>query len=212
MARLALIVRGERVSLVAPAREPFVDRWVEMNDPELGMALGAATSTLSPTARVMPPISRDQREALYEAHVARELLVFELWLADGERCVGEAYLAGIAWPRGGADVTVALYSPDDRGQGLGTEAGALLCAYAFDGLGLHRLTARIARENAAAGRVMRRSGEGYGWREVGHERGAGWAFGRRVDIEVWELLRRDFPPQPATGALREPVTTAPAGT
>src|SRR5436853_476209 len=126
MARLAVIVRGERVSLVAPAREPFVDRWVEMNDPELGMALGAATSTLSPTARVMPPISREQREALYEAHVARELLVFELWLADGERCVGEAYLAGIAWPRGGADVTVALYSPDDRGQGLGTEAGALL--------------------------------------------------------------------------------------
>ena len=84
MARLAVIVRGERVSLVAPAREPFVDRWVEMNDPELGMALGAATSTLSPTARVMPPISREQREALYEAHVARELLVFELWLACSE--------------------------------------------------------------------------------------------------------------------------------
>ena len=204
MARLAVIVRGERVSLVAPAREPFVDRWVEMNDPELGMALGAATSTLSPTARVMPPISREQREALYEAHVARELLVFDLWAGDGERCVGEAYLAGIAWPRGGADVTVALYSPDDRGQGLGTEAAALLCAYAFDGLGLNRMSLRFPAENVAATAATERAAPGLGARKVGVERQAEWVFGRHADVAVWEVLRADFPAHPATAELRTP--------
>ena len=209
--RLAVIVEGERVTLAAPAREPFVDRWPQLNDPALAMALGAATSALSPSARVMPPVTREHREAVYEAHVAREILAFELWLGDEARCIGEAYLGGISWPRGGADLTVALYAPEYRGRGLGTEGAALLCAYAFDGLGLNRLSARFARENDAAARAVRRAGTGYGWREVGYERAAQWAFGRHLDVEVWELLRDEFPPHPATEALREPVVTAPAG-
>ncbi len=208
--RLAVIVGGERVTLAAPAREPFVDRWPELNDPALAMAVGAATSALSPSASVMPPITREHREAVYEAHVAREILAFELWLADEDRCIGEAYLGGISWPRGGADLTVAVYGSEDRGRGFGTEGAALVCAYAFDGLGLNRLSARFARENAAAARAARGAGASHGWREVGYERAAQWAFGRHVDVEVWELLRSDFPPHPATEALREPVTTAPA--
>ena len=209
--RLAVILRGERVTLAAPAREPFVDRWQPFNDPELAVALGAATSATSAAARVMPPITREHREAVYEAHVAREVLVFELWLHDEDRCVGEAYLSGIAWPRASAEVTLGVFAAEDRGRGLGPEAGALVCAYAFDGLGLNRLSTRFARENVAAARAMRRSGGGYGWHEVGFERNAQWAFGRRVDVEVWEVLRGDFPPHPATESLREPVVTAPAG-
>ncbi|MBV9213176.1 MAG: GNAT family N-acetyltransferase [Actinobacteria bacterium] len=209
--RPAVILEGERVALVAPAREAFVERWPELNDPSLGVALGAGTSALSPSARVMPPVTREHREAVYEAHVNREILAFELWVREDGRCVGEAYLAGISWPRGGADLTVAVYAPDDRGRGLGSEGAALLCAYAFDGLGLNRLSARFGRENAPAAQAVRSSGTGYGWREVGYERGAQWGFGRRLDVEVWELLRGDFPPHPATEALREPVTTAPAG-
>jgi hypothetical protein len=62
--RLAVIVRGERVTLAAPAREPFVDRWRLFNDPELATALGAATTATSHAAHVMPPITREHREAL----------------------------------------------------------------------------------------------------------------------------------------------------
>src|SRR5204863_6945723 len=61
--RLAAIVQGEHVTLAAPARGPFVDRWPLLNDPELAMSLGAVTSSLSRVARVMPPIAREQREA-----------------------------------------------------------------------------------------------------------------------------------------------------
>src|SRR5437764_1191198 len=82
--------------------------------------------------------------------------------------------------RAGAELTVAIVSADDRAQGLGTEGAALACGYAFDGLGLHRLTARFSIENAAAAAAMRRWGQGAGWRQMGVERGADWAFGRHV--------------------------------
>src|SRR5207244_9734544 len=70
----------------------------------------------------LPIFTREHREALYEAHVVREVLVFELWLHDEDRCVGEAYLSGIAWPRASAEVTLGVFAAEDRGRGLGPEA------------------------------------------------------------------------------------------
>jgi len=206
----AVIVADGRVALAAPAREEFVERWPLFNDPLLSMALGAPAAPPDPGARAMPPVLRGQREALYEAHVARDVLIFEIRLTEDGRCVGEAYLAGVAWPRASADAALLILSPDDRRRGLGTEAARLLCAYAFDGLGLNRLTARFPSDNVAAVAAMRRAAPGSGAREVGIERHGEWAFGRHVDAVCWELLREEFPPHPATEELRQPPTSVTA--
>ena len=150
----------------------------------------------------LPP---EYREALYEEHVARRVLCFEVRLADGDgRCIGEAYLADLTWPRASGELCVAIFSPDDRRQGYGTEAATLVCAYAFDGLGLNRISLRFPVENVAATQATERAGPDLRARKVGVEREAEWVFGRHGDVAVWEVLRSDFPPHPATAELRTP--------
>ncbi|HEX8074201.1 MAG TPA: GNAT family protein [Thermoleophilaceae bacterium] len=200
-----VIVGGERVALTAPEREEFVDRWRLFDDPVLAMLLGSPTIGEGPEVRTMPPATREQREALYEEHARRRLLYFDLRLpGDDFRCVGEGCLSGLSWPRAAGEVSVVVFAPEDRGNGLGAEAATLLCAYAFDGLGLNRISARFSVDNAAAAAAAKRVGPGVGAREVGVEREAEWAFGRHRDVALWEVLKREFPPHPATKRLREP--------
>ena len=199
------IVAGERVFLSAPERDDFVARWPLFNDPLLAMSLGAPALGNGAQGRTMPPIAREHREALYEEHVARRTLCFDVRLRDGDvRCVGEAYLSDLMWPRASAEVAVVILAPEDRGEGLGTAAAELLCAYAFDGLGLNRVWSRVPAENAAAAGAAARLGREMGWRQVGVERESRWVFGRHADAAVWEVLRADFPAHPATAELRTP--------
>ena len=201
----ASIVAGESVELNAPRRDEFVARWSLFNDPMLAMMLGSPVLAHGVHTRTMPPVSAEYREALYEEHVARRVLCFEVRLADGDgRCVGEAYLADLTWPRASGELCVAIFSPDDRRQGYGTEAATLVCAYAFDGLGLNRISLRFPVENVAATQATERGGPSLGARKVGVEREAEWVFGRHGDVAVWEVLRSDFPAHPATAELRTP--------
>jgi RimJ/RimL family protein N-acetyltransferase len=205
------IVAGERVVLAAPSRDEFVERWRLFNDPLLAMLLGSPTLGRGIEARTMPPVTREHREALYEGHVRRRLLCFDVRLAGGDgRCVGEAYLSEVSWPRASGELSVAILEPGDRGQGLGFEAAVLLVAYAFDGLALNRVSTRFPVESAAAAATAARAASEAGARQVGVERQAEWAFGSYVDVAVWEVLRRDFPPHPATEQLRTPPGDADA--
>jgi RimJ/RimL family protein N-acetyltransferase len=205
MASRAVIVGGERVVLTAPEREEFVARWPLFNDPLGAMLVGAPSLAHGTHTRTMPPVSREHREALYAEHVARRVLCFDVRLADGEqRCVGEAYLTDLTWPRASCELGLTILSADDRGQGLGAEAATLVCAYAFDGLGLNRISVRFPVDNAAASAAMERAAPATGARQVGVERQAHWVFGRHADVAVWEVLRGEFPPHPATVELRTP--------
>ena len=204
MAR-SVIVGGERVALTAPEREEFADRWRLFNDPVLAMLLGSPTIGAGAEVRTMPPATREHREALYEGHVRRRLLCFDLRAPDEDlRCVGEAYLFGVSWPRASGEISIVIFAPEDRRKGFGGEAIALLCAYAFDGLGFNRIAARFPADNAAAAAAAERAGPGLNARKVGIEREAEWTFGGHRDVVVWEVLQREFPPHPATQQLREP--------
>ena len=191
--------------LTAPRRDEFVGRWQLFNDPVLAMMLGSPALSHGIHVRTMPPVTLEHREALYEEHVARRILCFEVRIAGGDRrCVGEAYLADLTWPRASGELSVAILSADDRRQGFGTEAAGLVCAYAFDGLGLNRMSLRFPAENVAATAATERAAPGLGARKVGVEQQAEWVFGRHADVAVWEVLRADFPPHPATAELRTP--------
>ena len=191
--------------LTAPRRDEFVARWQLFNDPVLAVMLGSPALSHGIHVRTMPPVTLEHREALYEEHVARRTLCFEVRIAEGDRrCVGEAYLADLTWPRASGELSVAILSADDRRQGFGTEAAGLVCAYAFDGLGLNRMSLRFPAENVAATAATERAAPGLGARKVGVERQAEWVFGRHADVAVWEVLRADFPAHPATAELRTP--------
>ena len=97
-----------------------------------------------------------------------------------------------------------VFAREDRRQGFGVETAALVCAYAFDGLGLNRVSWRFPVANAAAAAASDRLARDHGARQVGVAREAEWVGGEHRDVAVWELLRRDFPPHPATAELRTP--------
>jgi RimJ/RimL family protein N-acetyltransferase len=51
-----------------------------------------------------------------------------------------------------------VINPRHAGQGFATEAAAAMLVLAFDGLGLHRVTARIDARNGASAAVLRKLG------------------------------------------------------
>lgn len=51
-----------------------------------------------------------------------------------------------------------VFNPDFAGHGYATEAATALLGFGFDGLGLHRIVARLDERNEASARVARRLG------------------------------------------------------
>lgn len=76
-----------------------------------------------------------------------------------------------------------------RGQGVAADASALLCAWAFEELGLHRIQAVVDPANAAAEHVLR----GLGFTVEGILRGAGRRSDGFHDCRMWSLLATDAP-------------------
>ena len=197
------LARSERVGLAAPQREEFVERWVDYNDPRLGMLTAFPTSRSAVGAPLKPPVAREHREALWEAVTSGAIAAFDLLVVADGRFVGEAGLSGIEWPRASADIAVCIFDPAERARGYGTEAVLLVLAYGFDALGLERIAIRYLSVNEAVVRATERSAAAVGGRLVGIEREGEWAFGAHRDRMITEILRGDFPLHPATAHLRE---------
>jgi RimJ/RimL family protein N-acetyltransferase len=99
-------------------------------------------------------------EQLGRARARRERLVYGIWDRRDQRFLGEIGLHDIDWDRRTAAVGYWLRL-SARGQGLVTEALAILEAYATQTLGLQRFEAHVAPENLASRRVVER--HGYLW-------------------------------------------------
>jgi RimJ/RimL family protein N-acetyltransferase len=162
----------------------------------------AAFQTAGPGGIFKPPLTREHREGVWQVIEDGLLVAFDIrTLADGG-FVGEAGVSRTRWPQGSGDIAAALFDPADRAHGYGTEAVVLLTAYAFDALGLNRISIRYLSVNEAVVRAVERVAAAVGGRVVGVEREAEWAYGAHRDRVVVECLRGDFPPHPATAHLR----------
>ncbi|MCB1671610.1 MAG: GNAT family N-acetyltransferase [Gammaproteobacteria bacterium] len=74
------------------------------------------------------------------------------------------------------------------GRGYCTEAGRAVLTFAFDGLGLQRVFARVFRRNPASARVLEKLGMDY----EGTQRQQVLRWGRPEDIILYGLLRADW--------------------
>lgn len=90
------------------------------------------------------------------------------------------------------EVGIAINEAEDRGKGYGAEALALLLAYGFRDLNLHRLWLHVFDGNPSE-RLYRR----LGFRDEGVLREHVWKGGRWMDVRVMGLLRDEWqPPRP----------------
>ncbi|MCW2667340.1 MAG: acetyltransferase, family, partial [Frankiales bacterium] len=80
------------------------------------------------------------------------------WLVvDGDQVVGDCGWLGGPDATGDAEIVYGLAAPS-RGQGLGTEAVALLAAWAEQQPGVHRVVAEVLQGNDGSRRLLQRLG------------------------------------------------------
>jgi len=102
--------------------------------------------------------------------------------------IGLVRLDDISWRKSGAYLRYIIAVPDQRSQGLGTDAVIAATCWAHTELGLATLRARVHQDNLASQRVLAKAGFAPVKRRAGHyvipqDRGQ-WSRDR-------ELLRRD---------------------
>lgn len=88
------------------------------------------------------------------------------------------------------EVGYQVFYPVDRGQGLATEATALMCDYLFRNRQVNRLEIRVATENTPSARIPEKTGFTF----EGVNRQATFSQGKMLDMQVYSLLRSEWVP------------------
>jgi RimJ/RimL family protein N-acetyltransferase len=142
------MIRGVTVAL-QPFDRPHLERtrtWI--NDPEISSLLGRAK-----------PVSDIQHEEWFAALNGRHDTVWFAIIAEGaQRHIGNVWLWDIDTRHRKAEIRVVLGDREHTGRGMGTEAIALTCAYAFQRLNLHKVYADVLARNARALRAFQKAG------------------------------------------------------
>ena len=85
------------------------------------------------------------------------------------------------------ELSYVVYSANQRGKGVATEATNLLVRYLFETKQVNRIRLVIHPENVAS----RRLAEKCGFRHEGRARGAWYNKGKHQDVEIYAILHDD---------------------
>jgi len=173
------MLRGQRVGLrhVAEGDLPWLQR--SSSDPQVR---GAFIGT-----RMLSPRKIEQRwqENGFSGEDTEKLLICHL--EDG-RVIGDLSHFTAARYTTAREIGWTLAEPGLRGQGLATEAAALLVDYLFENWPVNRLQCGMSVHNHASRRVA----EKCGFRHEGIQRGIVFVNGEYVDCHLLGLLRDDW--------------------
>lgn len=142
------MVRGRMISL-HPFDRPHLERtraWV--NDPEVSRLLG----------RGLPVSDQDHEQWFRALQGTKDAVHFAIETNDGGRHVGNVWLCDIDWRHRKGELRVVIGEADGLGRGFGPEAIALLCAYGFERLNLHKIYAYVLGTNPRALRAFEKAG------------------------------------------------------
>lgn len=106
------------------------------------------------------------------------------------RFVGTLRLANINWRLGSAEVGIMIGDRSAWNQGLAKDSVSVVCKYAFEKLGLRRLTGGTPEPNIA----MRKCFERLGFKEEGRLRRHVPLGGKLVDRILYGLFSEEFKP------------------
>ncbi|WP_336208453.1 GNAT family N-acetyltransferase [Nonomuraea sp. LPB2021202275-12-8] len=174
------MLTGERVRLRAlePADSEPLWRWY--HDPEVGRWMDAA-----------PPISlaQNMEKGADRPRNTFEQMVLGIETIEGGRFIGYVSLGDTDLIQGEATLqSIAIGDRDHWGGGHATDALRVICRYAFEEMGLHRVTLWVVAANAAAVRVY----EKVGFVVEGRRREAFRARGKRHDLLMMGLLESEL--------------------
>jgi [ribosomal protein S5]-alanine N-acetyltransferase len=133
-----------------------------------------------------PPSLREEQE-WFDRVVASESEVVWGLFAEGQH-IGSVGLSQISWRHRRATSGTLIGDKGWWGRGIATEAMGLRTRYAFEELGLEKLTTTVDEANQASRRALERAG----YRTVGTYRRHRFRAGVWADVWIGELLRADW--------------------
>jgi len=136
-------------------------------------------------ARITLEAARAWLEARERRRLAGEALFLVVAELKSDRAVGSVWLWNVSAGERRAEIGYWLLAPA-RGRGYATRAVELLCAYAFEELGLARLELFTMPDNVASMRLAKRTG----FRPQGLVRAYRRAGPRRVELAVFARSQR----------------------
>jgi len=169
---------GTKVYLRPLEEADAAESHVWLNDPEVRRTLAA---------RAGPYTEAMSREWI-RAVDFRTTMGFAIVVRENDLHVGNCDLREINPIDRNASLGIVIGRKDTWGNGFGTEAVGLLCRYAFEGLGLHRVSISCYANNARGLRLYAR----LGFVVEGRRREQVFVDGRFVDEFVLGLLRDEL--------------------
>ncbi|MBC7275993.1 GNAT family N-acetyltransferase [Nocardioides sp.] len=150
--------------------------------------------SLEDVCRYIPPVPRD-RDQLRKAYaperrpsvLRREGEVLCLAVEHEGRLIGDAVLFWHSKEQRSGEIGYA-FNPEFQGRGFATETARALLGLAFDGLGLHRVIARVDERNVASARVVER----LGMRKEAVERDVKWTKGEWATLVSYAMLEDEW--------------------
>jgi RimJ/RimL family protein N-acetyltransferase len=185
------VLRSAHLILRQPVATDTADRFSIGRDADIYRMLGADVRNLA-------PLTEEQATAWVEnisSHPAAWVIEFQ------GRAIGEILLDNFVEADKRAGLIVGILDKNALGKGLGTESIRAVAEFAFDTLGLHKLSMRVLAFNVRAIRAYER----VGFVREGLERESALIGGTWHDDVIVGLLKRDF------DALRGKTTQAGEG-
>lgn len=147
--RASMFLAGERIGLKKLDATEAADGYVAwMNDPEVTRYLVSGT---------FPTTLADVRSFIESANGAGRV-TFAIYRLDEGRHIGNVKLDHVDWISRRCDLGILIGDKASWGRGFGTEATQLATRYAFERLGLERVTLGVVVDNAAAAHVYEKLG------------------------------------------------------
>lgn len=174
-----MFLQGSRIYLREVRTEDVTDdyyRW--MNDPEV---------TRYTEQRFRPQSKADIEQYVIAHSGKQDEQFFAIILRDPIKnmpaCfdivhIGNIKLGPINWIHRRADVSLLIGDRAWRGRGYGPEAIGLVCDYAFNRLGLHKLTAGVYASNLSSYGAFKKCGFGI----EGRQKDQVWSDGKFEDV------------------------------
>ena len=172
------ILRTAHLVLRQPIATDIADRFTLGRDLDIYRQLGADTRQLS-------ALTEEQAQAWVEniaSHPAAWVIEYQ------GRAIGEILLDNFVEADQRAGLIIGILDPAALGKGLGTEAIKAIAEFAFDTLGIHKLSMRVLAFNIRAIRAYER----VGFVREGLERESALIGGIWHDDVIVGLLKRDF--------------------
>jgi RimJ/RimL family protein N-acetyltransferase len=141
-----VFLKGKQVVLrpLEDADAPLLQRWI--NDPDLRQFL----------LNAFPLQLKNEMEFIERARsFSRDVIV---GIEHEDMLIGTMGLHGISWIHGTATTGALIGDASHRGKGLGTDAKIALLEYAFNTLGLRKISSRVIAGNNRSQRYSEKCG------------------------------------------------------